>query len=329
VTKWFKENERFIFPDYLDGELLVDIGNFVSGTGNLYKVLGYFFDRLRFLYKRKGMKYSPMQILNDENLLELLWRRMESKPQLFQMGRGSVRDFMVAIRVGASSGLCSCGLLANFPAREAKKIFYKFCPAGGLIYDPSAGFGSRMGAALLSGYGYVATDPNADLFPLLHNFYRFLLDSEYVTRDQEFKVFCQGSEVDISELHERCDFVFTSPPYFDLERYSEDSFASTRNYGNIRLWGKEYVVPTVVNIRKYLKPGSCAAINIKNTARFRLFDMWRKVFIGLGFKELEPWVINIRRRQYGKGKGVTLEEKLRNYYAYADQELCMVFQKKG
>jgi hypothetical protein len=323
------ENERLIFPDYLDGELYRDIVSFVSGKGKLHKVLGRFFDRLRFCYTRKNSKYSPMQVLNDEGLLELLWQRVESKPRVYERGRWDVTSFMAAIHIGQHSKLCNCGLIANFPAKEARNLFRKYCPAGGLVYDPSAGFGSRMGAALLSGYQYVATDPNKDLYPLLQKFYGFLLDSDFVSREQEFNVFCQGSEVSIPQLYGKADFVFTSPPYFNFERYSDDRFASTRNYGNFRLWVKEYVVPTIINIKNYLRPGACAAINIKNVSGLKLYEVWRNVFIGVkGFKELEPFAISVRRRQYGKGKGDNWEEELKNYYGYLDQELCMVFQKE-
>jgi hypothetical protein len=325
VTEWFKENEHLIFPDYLAGELVSDIERFVFGKGSLHRVLGFFFDRLRFCYTRNDRKYSPMQVLTNEDLLELLWKRIDSKPVLFKNGRGDIHDFMAAVSIGSHS----CGLIANFPAKEAKKIYSAYCPAGGLIYDPSAGFGSRMGAALLGGYGYVATDPNKDLHPLLLKFYDFLLGSDFVSKDQKFGILCQGSEVEIPELCGKVDFAFTSPPYFNLEHYSDDGSASTRNYGNFLLWGKEYVVPTILNIRKYLKPGACVAINIKNLPKFKLYDIWRKVFISVkGFKELEPFKISVARRQYNKGMGTTLEEKLRNYYAYTDHELCMVFQKE-
>jgi hypothetical protein len=186
-----------------------------------------------------------------------------------------------------------------------------------------------MSSALLGGFNYVATDPNKDLFPLLNSCGDFLFQSGFVSQGQGKKIFCQGSEVSIPALRGKVDFVFTSPPYFDLEKYSDDVSASTRNYGNFRLWVKEYVAPTILNIKDYLKPGACASINIKSTPRFDLYGVWRKVFAAVGgFKELEPHTISISRRQYNKGKGETLTEKLKNFYAYTDHELCMVFQKE-
>jgi hypothetical protein len=326
MTQWFRDNEDSIFRNYSAGELVKDVESFVSGRGRLSKVLHFFFDRLRYTYTRSGSKYTPMQVLNDENLLELLWKRVDSKPNMFPQGRYSVDSFRNAISVGWSH---KCNLLANFPAKEALAIYRKYCPAGGLVYDPSAGFGSRMSAALLGGYSYVATDPNKDLFPLLEACADFLFQSGFVTGGQSYKVYCQGSEVSIPALYGKVDFAFTSPPYFNLEKYSNDTSASTRNYGNFKLWVKEYVAPTILNIKGYLKPGACVGINIKSTPRFDLYGVWRKVFhvVG-GFKELEPHSISISRRHYNKGMGETLEEKLRHYYAYTDHELCMVFQKE-
>jgi hypothetical protein len=325
MTEWYKNNESAIFPDYLDGELFTDIKNFVNGSGKLSRVLSYFFDRLMFTYTRKDSKFSPMQVLENEDLLELLWKRVDSKPNMFPNGRGDVRSFQTAIAVGWSK----CRALANFPPKEASAIYKKYCPPRGLIYDPSAGWGSRMAAALLSGYGYVATDPNSDLIPVLQKFYGFLLNTDYVSQEQIFQVRCHGSEVDIPWLHGKVDFVFTSPPYFDLEIYSNDKSASTRNYGNYRAWVKEYVAPTIINIKNYLKPGAVAVINIKDLPKYKLYGCWRKVFhIVKGFKELEPYVVNIARRHYGKGKGESLEEKLKNYFLYADHEYAMVFQKE-
>jgi len=324
ITTWYKEHEKDIFPEHSAGVILKDIQNYIYSNGRLHKTLGMFFDRLRYQYTRRDSKYNPMQVLESEELLELLWKRVDSKPRLFPEGRGSPKSFTTAIGVGWSQ----CRSVANFPVREAKEIFNKYCPAGGLVYDPSAGFGSRMAAALLDGYNYVATDPNKDLYPLLQDFYKALLDSEFVKPGQGFKIYCQGSEVLIPELVGKVDFVFTSPPYFNLEKYSDDDGESTKYYNDFSRWGKFYVIPTVRNIKAYLKPGAKACINIKNIPGHPLFSAWKKVFQKIGgFKECEDYKINISRRQYGKNKGKSMSEKLKNYWAYTSTENVICFEK--
>jgi len=326
LTEFYAQHENEIFPAHSAGVILKDIQNYIYGSGKLHKTLGMFFDRLRFGYTRKDSRYTPMQVLMDENLLELLWKRVDSKPRLFPDGRNSVKSFSTAIGIGWSQ----CRSVANFPVTEAREIYKKYCPSGGLIYDPSAGFGSRMAVALLDGYGYVATDPNKDLYHILMGFYKSLLDSQFVKASQEFNVYCQGSEVVVPELVGRVDFVFTSPPYFNLEKYSDDGAASTKNYNSFPLWGKEYVIPTVRNIKSYLKPGAIACINIKNIPGCALYDAWEKVFQKIGgFKELESHRIHIARRQYGKGRGNNMAEKLKNFWAYTSEEKVMVFKKEG
>ena len=325
MTQWYLEHEHEIFPDYSAGDILKDIKNYIYGTGRLRKTLHVFFDRLRYTYTRKDSKYTPMQVLESDELLEQLWKRVDSKPKLFADGRYDYRSFIIAIGVGWSK----CRSVANFPIKEARAIFNKYCPVGGLIFDPSAGFGSRMAAALLDGYGYMATDPNKDLYPLLLAFHQALLDSEFVKPEQAFKIYCQGSEVLIPELVGKVDFIFTSPPYFDLEHYSEDDSASTRNLNNFALWGKEYVIPTVRNIKEYLKPGAKASINIKNLPGMDLYDRWEMVFKKIGgFKQLPSHRIRIERRHYGKDEGESLDEKIKNYFKYSDSEEVMVFQKE-
>jgi len=326
MTEFFAKHEHEIFPIPSASAINKGIEAYIRGNGCLREVLAMFFNRLRYSYTRKDSKYTPMQVLMDEELLELLWKRVDSKPRLFTEGRGAVRSFFVAVQVGWAK----CRSCANFPVREASKIFEKYCPRRGLIYDPSAGFGSRMSAALLDGYGYIATDPNKELYQALYDYYNALLESEYVRKDQEFEIYCQGSEVFIPELEGKVDFAFTSPPYFNLEKYSDDNSASTRNYNNFALWGKEYVIPTIKNIRAYLKPSAKVCINIKNFPGLKLYDCWAQVFRKVGgFKELEPHRITIARRQYDVRKGADLTEKLKNYWRYASEELCMVFEKEG
>ena len=334
ATRFLTENYNKLFPQFTAGELFKDIDSFLAGKGRLFKLLKHFFYPVMVKCKRHGSKYSPWEVLHDDALLEKVWGRVRNHPDLFAQskGVGDPEAFRICTRVG-SNNLCSA--VSNFPAPEARKIYLKYVgipkvhPNHYNVHDPSAGFGARMCVALLLGYNYYATDPNVKLVHALRECSRFLRDAWYVKPWQECVIWCAGSEIHEPNWVGRMDFSFTSPPYFSLESYSNDSYASTSNYGNYAKWGKDYVIPTIKNIRSYLRPGGRAAINIKSFGKYDLYGAWSGVFRGLGFEELPPHSIKVTRRAYGAGHGEIGMERAKNHYQCAANEDVMVFKKGG
>lgn len=133
----------------------------------------------------------------------------------------------------------------------------------------------------------------------LQEYGNFLTTNHLTTA--KYLLFCQGSEQHISKLDEQFDLSFTSPPYFNLEKYSEDSCQSTRNYDNYSLWLTNFVQPTIENTYKYLKIGGYAMINIKNLTRDGkqpLYDDWFRIFSNqTGFQFVETFEMNIQSKK--------------------------------
>jgi DNA modification methylase len=322
MTEWAKEHWNEIFPVYSDTELFEDMGNFVFGKSKLFKLLSMYFLEIRYRCSRAGAKHAPMDVLEDQVLLDEAKEFMLSHPRVFKRG-WHPEDLKRYFAIGGNRA----SSVANFPAPEAKRLMKKFTPPGGWVHDPSAGFGSRMSAALLSGFRYTATDPNKELYPILRACYDKIVQSGFAPVGSEFGVYCQGSEVFIPELEGKIDFAFTSPPYFDLEKYSVDEGASTKNYSNYRLWGLEYVVPTCINIKRYLKQGGYVGINIKSMDGKPLYEDWFKIFEKLKMKFVEEEQIKIGLRVYNINKGSTVEELMENWYKTSNTEKVMIFQK--
>ncbi|MDN6490162.1 MAG: site-specific DNA-methyltransferase [Yaniella sp.] len=158
----------------------------------------------------------------------------------------------------------------NFPPMAAKAIFERFTPMNGVIWDPSAGFGGRLLGAMTSknGYTYIGTDPEPETIEHLRQLGAIV---ESVTgRPYSFEVHEIGSE-DYVERCEDVDFVFTSPPYFDLEDYGQhgDQAAYQRQshirYPTPEEWVQGYLRGTVRNIYRALKPGAWCVINVADT----------------------------------------------------------------
>lgn len=157
---------------------------------------------------------------------------------------------------------------SNFRPMNAKAVYERFCPEGGVIFDPCCGFGGRMLGCLTSkkNYKYVGTDPNTESMYHLHQLGEYI---EQVTgRDDSYELHCCGSE-DFRGKPESIDFAFSSPPYFDLEVYSDEPTQCYNKFPQLDLWLEGYVRQTIKNIGYMLKKGRLYAINI---ADFKVGD---------------------------------------------------------
>ena len=149
----------------------------------------------------------------------------------------------------------------NFRPMNAKAIYERFAPKGGTIYDFCCGFGGRLLGCLSSknNYKYVGTDPNTETMYNLHRLGEYI---EMVTgREDSYELHCCGSE-DFRGPANSVDFAFSSPPYFDLEVYSDEPTQCFNKFPVLEDWLEGYVRGTIKNIHHMLKPGCCYAVNI-------------------------------------------------------------------
>lgn len=268
------ENRSKISQKYQQPELLADIDTFITGSGKLSKVLNHFFEEAMFVCSGPRGTMSPMQALSDDTTIRRILDFTQTKPKVFT--GDSIRQLKTFFRIAGKTAQ----KVANFPVREAAAIIEAYCPAGGRIYDPSAGFGSRMSAAVLTGRYYCATEPNSVTYQSLEAYAGFL-DENFLCHIRP-RIYNSGSEIAIPELVDTVDMCFTSPPYFNLETYGMEASQSTVRYPNYEDWLENFVRPTVVNCRDYLVSGGILAINIKNlTAHGKrpLFDDWYSIVV--------------------------------------------------
>lgn len=169
---------------------------------------------------------------------------------------------------------------SNFRPMNAKAIYERFCPDGGVIFDPCCGFGGRMLGALSSkkNFRYVGCDPNTETMYHLHQLGEYI---EMVTdRDNSYELHCVGSE-DFHGPANSVDFMFTSPPYFDLEVYSDEPTQCYNKFPELNLWLEGYVRATIKNIAHMLKPGKVYAINIADftcgSTLVKYVDEWIRI----------------------------------------------------
>jgi len=149
------------------------------------------------------------------------------------------------------------------------------------VYDPSAGWGGRILGAMssLKRIHYIGTDPNTDNYidELGKTRYEYVADffnsevletnSFWEEHKNTYHVFQDGSELignnpDFQTYKGTLDLVFTSPPYFDREQYSDDSEQSFKAYPAYEDWRNNFLKPTLTTAFEYLKPNRYLLWNI-------------------------------------------------------------------
>ena len=285
---YLDEHRDEIFKKYSTEQLLKDISSYRDRGGRLSKVLNQWFEECIYDCVTKYEK-SPLQALQDDVDMEWILSYIKSKPNFYNSDNevNNVKSFF-------RNGTRIARKVANFCPKNAREIYFRYHDINGdriNCLDTSSGFGSRMSAVLLSGHNYCGFDPNPKLFAQLIDYKNWLKKHNVIDESQRCGLYMHGSEVHRPELDNMFDVSFTSPPYFNLEKYADDDSESTKNYNNYELWLEKFVKPTIDNTYKYLKVGGYAMINIKNLTRDGkqpLFDDWGKMFKNHGgFKFIE------------------------------------------
>ena len=206
----------------------------------------------------------------------------------------------------------------NFKPLNARAIVEYLCPVlWGNVYDYSAGYGGRLLGIATSKmrYNYTGIDPNTETVEYLH----YLNDLIYDT------VGNRGVLIKtVSEEHRPdggVDLAFSSPPYFNLEKYCDEPTQCMNRYTTLDEWFEGYVVPTMCNIHTSLEHDGLFATNIADyktgsNKEFKVVDRWISTAEKLGFKHMSTIRMMLNTRP-GVGNDKTAgREKWEGVYVF-------------
>ena len=200
----------------------------------------------------------------------------------FQLGQKLFPAGIQAFRLGLGQPA------VNFPPLTARYLYEKYTshivqhePLN--IYDPSSGWGGRILGAMssLKRIHYIGTDPNTDNYidELGKTRYEYVADffnnevletNPFWEEDKNtYHLFQDGSEFignnsEFQSYKGKLDLVFTSPPYFDREQYSEDEEQSFKLYPKYDSWRDDFLRPTLSTAFEYLKENRYLLWNISD-----------------------------------------------------------------
>jgi DNA modification methylase len=97
------------------------------------------------------------------------------------------------------------------------------------------------------------------------------LKNDFSYINKEIEIYKLGSEEYIPEK-ETLDLCFTSPPYFDTEKYSNEDTQSYIKYSSSNEWINGYLKKTIQNCHWGLKKDGYLIINISNTPEYDFLE---------------------------------------------------------
>ena len=186
--------------------------------------------------------------------------------------------------------------VSNFRPTVAKYVYDTY--GGDTVYDMSCGFGGRLLGAVASKKvkNYIGCEPATKTFNGL-----LQLKKDLAFAEKEINIHCIGSEHYRPPEHS-VDLAFTSPPYFDTEKYSKEATQSYVAYPSLEEWIERFLKQMLFNAFVALKTNGFLILNIANTAKHNNLETEANEFLkSLNMKHIKTYDI-VLSSIAGKGK---------------------------
>lgn len=200
-----------------------------------------------------------------------------------------------------TSVLRSCLALRKYIASQykpsiQKSIYEKFNSKD--VLDFSQGWGDRLCGfyACQGASTYIGIDPNTDVYNKYYeqvDMYSKIVSDKYVT-------LYNLPQEDVKLESNIVDTVFTSPPYFNAEKYTVSDTQSFVRYKDVDKWLNGFMYPTLDTCWKALKDGGYLIINISDVytqgKRHKICDPMNDYIKSLGGVFVEGLGMEMSRR---------------------------------
>jgi len=245
IEKIINFNEKKIFQEK-------DIKQTMHSLGFLWCFFPHWIE-----VKCNSAKKSLLELWEDDREL----KKLIKKTYTWQLKYGNGVFTINRLRQNAKVYL-SKQSVSNFRPTAAK-YFYNEYGNNGVVWDMCAGWGGRLFGFLSSNcHTYIGTEPSTKTFNGLID-----LKNEYSYLDKKVILSKQGAE-DITPPKNSLDLCFTSPPYFDCEKYSDEETQSYKKYPTKELWLNGFFRKMIKKCYYGLKKNCYLIINIANTTKY-------------------------------------------------------------
>jgi hypothetical protein len=219
--------------------------------------------------------------------------------KLAYVHRDEGADTVVPKNIRRALELVNGGTIQNFKPMNARAVWEHICPVfRGNVLDFSSGYGGRMLGAMTSNlrYHYTGLDPNTRTFQGLEALGELLTEQGH---GSGYEMHCTPSE-EFDPEPGFYDAAFSSPPYFNLETYTDEPTQCMNRYTTLSAWFDGYVAPTLQMVHKSLANDGIYAVNIADyrngKEQFAIVDQWKEISKQVGFEYCETidMILNVR-----------------------------------
>lgn len=222
-------------------------------------------------------KLSPIEYWNDDDKLKEIIRKTWNWQIKHGSGSFTLNRLRQNLKIYGGNQSVS-----NFRPSAAKYIYNTYGNQG-VVWDMSCGWGGRLIGFLTSDCKkYIGTEPSTKTFEGLER-----LNEDINSIGKEVELHKLGSEVFVPE-NESIDLCFTSPPYFDTEKYSDEETQSYKKYPTESGWIGGFLKNTISNCYCSLKVGGKMMLNIANTKKYKTIEKETiRISSEMGFKHID------------------------------------------
>jgi len=201
---------------------------------------------------------NPMEVFNDDRLLrKAIERSFVVWPDRFSANAACLRGILKTFPDTAS--------VSNFKPMVAKAIMAKYSKSGPVL-DFSAGYGGRLLGALAIGSPYVGIEPNRSQVSGCLRMLKTLKELGFSL--PETQLLNGIAELEISRFPRNfTGLVFSSPPFFDWEHYSESRSQSFKRFPTFKQWRTNFLESVIAECYRVLTKEGRLVLNVTDGNR--------------------------------------------------------------
>ena len=270
-----RRGERNVFEKYDFKYNYEEYGLYAISIGNAYNSISdYFHNKIRMRcgsHDRMNVVDRWEQGIKIDQLLAPIFRFTKENKNLHE------ESYRKALRLNSY-------VASQFRPSTAKFLYEVY--GAETILDTSMGWGDRLAGfwCTPTAKEYVGFDPNPNTFEIYKEqclYYHKLLGGgsfqtvwigsdtcwEFLSDKKRVRIFREPSEdVDWCRWQDYFDFMFTSPPYFSVEKYNEggenEDDQSWKRYDTFDKWKYDFFIPTALKTWSSIKDNGFMCINI-------------------------------------------------------------------